>query len=449
MAEIVTMPKLGFDMAEGTLVRWVIGEGQSVTKDSVLAEIETDKATVEVQSSFSGVVFKQLVQQGTIVPVGKPIAVISKEGEVVDPSFWQSSDAKAAPDTGDTVDANPQKEPLSQAKSGPGEIIESSAGVNKAESSAMQNEPETTGEIKASPLAKRIARDQKVDLTFVKGSGPEGRIVRKDVESVLKTSSQFTGDKGGKQVPAYVSTSGSIEPVWIPIQIPSDERIPLNRLRAAIGRRMVESKLHVPHFYITRDYCLDALLDIRAQWNEIVSEDRKLSINDFVVKATALTLRQFPNLNSSLNGEEIIRHGHIHIGVAVAVSGGLLTVVCRDADQKTLPSLSADIREMATRARTGKVRTDDIEGSTFSISNLGMFDVESFAAIINPPEVAILAVSSAREEAVVRDGQVAICRQMKITISADHRVTDGAEAAGFMQLLGKYLEKPLGLLTST
>lgn len=449
MAEIVTMPKLGFDMAEGTLVRWVIGEGQAITKGSVLAEIETDKATVEVESSFSGVVFKQLVQQGAIVPVGKPIAVISAERETVDPSFWEGFSAQAAQVGGKTVNVNLQIESLVQEQSDPEQKKEAPIAINKTERNALPIHPASIGEIKASPLAKRMARDQKVDLTSVKGSGPEGRIVRKDVEAAMETSTQLAVQKGAKQAPAVVSAPGSLEPVWAPTQVPSDERIPLNRLRSAIGRRMVESKQHLPHFYITRDYCVDNLLDIRAQWNEIVPEERKISVNDFVVKATALALRQFPNLNSSLNGEEIIRHGHIHIGVAVAVSGGLLTVVCRDTDQKTLPNLSEEIRELAARARTGKVRPDDIEGSTFSISNLGMFDVENFAAIINPPEVAILAVSSAKEQAVVRDGQVAVCRKMKITISADHRVTDGAEAAGFMQLLGKYLEKPLGLLTST
>ena len=448
MAEIITMPKLGFDMAEGTLVRWVIGEGQAITKGSVLAEIETDKATVEVESSFSGVVFKQLIQQGAIVPVGKPIAVISSEGETVDPSFWEGSGKQADPVADKTFEANPQKATILKESSDPERKKEAPIEVKKAESIAIPIQPTSIGEIKASPLAKRMARDQKVDLTFVKGSGPEGRIVRKDVEAALETSTQLVMQKGGKQAPALISAPGSLEPVWAPTQVPSDERIPLNRLRSAIGRRMVESKQHVPHFYITKVYCVDNLLDIRAQWNAIVPEERKLSVNDFVVKATALTLRQFPNLNSSLNDEEIIRHGHIHIGVAVAVSGGLLTVVCRDADQKALPSLSEEIRELAARARIGKVRPDDIEGSTFSISNLGMFDIENFAAIINPPEVAILAVGSAREEAIVRDGQVTVCRKMKITISADHRVTDGAEAAGFMQLLGIYLEKPLGLLTS-
>jgi pyruvate dehydrogenase E2 component (dihydrolipoamide acetyltransferase) len=230
-------------------------------------------------------------------------------------------------------------------------------------------------------------------------------------------------------------------------QIPADEMIPLNRLRSAIGRRMVESKQQVPHFYITRDYRVDELLDLREQWNEIAGEENRLSINDFIVKAAALSLRQFPNINASLVEGGILRHGHVNIGVAVAVPGGLLTIVSKDADQKTLPVIGQEIRELAARAREGKVRPDDIEGSTFSISNLGMFDVENFSAIINPPEVAILAVGAAREVPGVLDGELTLTMMMKITISADHRVTDGAEAAQFMQLLGDYLAMPLGLLS--
>jgi pyruvate dehydrogenase E2 component (dihydrolipoamide acetyltransferase) len=210
---------------------------------------------------------------------------------------------------------------------------------------------------------------------------------------------------------------------------------------------MTESKQQVPHFYITRDYKVDDLLDLREQWNEVAGEENRLSINDFIVKAAALSLRQFPNINASLVEGGINRHGHVNIGVAVAVPGGLLTVVCRDVDQKSLPTIGSEIRGMAARAREGKVRTEDIEGSTFSISNLGMYDVENFAAIINPPEVAILAVGSAREVPTIIDGELAISRMMKITISADHRVTDGAEAAQFMQLLGDYLNMPLGLLS--
>ncbi len=434
MADIVSMPKLGFDMAEGTLIRWVIAEGQPVQKGAVLAEIETDKATVEVESSFSGVVFKQLVAQGTSVPVGKAIAVISAEGESVDPSFWESSTT-----TKSSTASQKPAETIPDAQASPA-VSESVAGTSSVS-------PINKLEIKASPLAKKIAREQRIDLARLVGSGPEGRIVRRDVEAAL-TSHQLapTTSKGKATFP---SKGGEAIPglVFRAAQIPADEMIPLNRLRSAIGRRMVESKQLVPHFYITRDYRVDDLLDLREQWNEIAGEENRLSINDFIVKAAALSLRQFPNINASLVEGGILRHGHVNIGVAVAVPGGLLTIVSKDADQKSLLVIGQEIRELAARAREGKVRPEDIEGSTFTVSNLGMFDVENFAAIINPPEVAILAVSAAREVPIVFDGEITLSRMMKVTISADHRVTDGAEAAQFMQLLGDYLAMPLGLLT--
>jgi|WetSurMetagenome_2_1015567.scaffolds.fasta_scaffold45020_3 pyruvate dehydrogenase E2 component (dihydrolipoamide acetyltransferase) len=434
MAEIVAMPKLGFDMAEGTLVRWVIAEGQPVQKGAVLAEIETDKATVEVESSFGGMVFKHLVEQGAIVPVGKPIAVIAAEGEKVDPTFWQSK-GPTAPMTAEKTST-----PVSQEKTEPEPVL---LKVD-ADQQSTQFKPSA---IKASPLAKKIAREQKVDLGQVTGSGPEGRIVRRDVETALKTLQLAPALAPGK--PAQAQKPAAASPIldFRAAPIPPDEKIQLNRLRAAIGRRMGESKQQVPHFYITRDYRIDDLLDLREQWNEIAGEENRLSINDFIVKAAALSLRKFPNLNASLVGDSILRHGHANIGVAVAVPGGLLTVVCKDADQKSLPAIGREIREMAVRAREGKVRPEDIEGSTFSISNLGMYDVENFAAIINPPEAAILAVGAAREVAAIQDGEIIGCRMMKITISADHRVTDGAEAAQFMQLLGEFLSAPLGILT--
>ena len=439
MAEIVAMPKLGFDMAEGTLVRWVIAEGQTVSKGAVLAEIETDKATVEVESSFGGVVFKHLVSQGAIVPVGKPIAVIAAAGESVDPSFWQAGTEPGA-------DPAPKKAASSPVKDKANEPAMISAVILPA---AAQEQTQVSGGllVKASPLAKKMASESQLDLGQIAGSGPEGRIVRKDVEAALKAFQLAPAKPGGIQPTAQKSAPVVPEPVFRKFPIPADERIPVNKLRAAIGRRMMESKQSIPHFYVTHDARVDDLLDLRAQWNEIVEDENRLSVNDFVVKAAALCLRQYPNLNSSLKGSEIIRHGHVNIGIAVAVPGGLLTIVCKDADQKTLPEIAREIREMAGRARAGKVRPEDIEGSTFSISNLGMFDVENFAAIINPPESAILAVSSARETVTVEDGGIEVCRKMKLTISADHRVTDGAEAAEFVQVLGKYLAKPLGLLS--
>jgi pyruvate dehydrogenase E2 component (dihydrolipoamide acetyltransferase) len=441
MAEIVSMPKLGFDMAEGTLIRWVIAEGQPVQKGAVLAEIETDKATVEVESSYSGVVFKQLVAQGTIVPVGKPIAVIAAEGELVNPSIWESagSVSKSGDEksTGKSVQKANEPESAGPMKS----VVSTPALVEGAIPQPGQLE------IKASPLAKKMARDQQVDLGTLRGSGPEGRIVRRDVESALKSLQLVSASTTGKGTQLSKSAAATIQLNYRAGPIPADEKIPFNRLRSAIGRRMAESKQQIPHFYITRDYRVENLLDLREQWNGIAGEENRLSINDFIIKAAALSLRQFPNLNASLSDDGILRHGHMNIGVAVAVPGGLLTVVCKDTDQKNLPQIGREIREMATRAREGKVRTEDIEGSTFSISNLGMYDVENFAAIINPPEVAILAVGTTREVATVMEGELAISRMMKITISADHRVTDGAEAAQFMQLLGDFLAMPLGLLT--
>lgn len=434
MAEIVAMPKLGFDMAEGTLVRWVIAEGQPVQKGAVLAEIETDKATVEVESSFGGVVFKHLVEQGAIVPVGKPIAVIAAEGEKVEPSFWQSK--------GSTAPMAPEKTSASVSQ----EKTETEPLISKEPAAQLSTQIEPSA-IKASPLAKKIAREQKVDLGQVTGSGPEGRIVRRDVEAALKTLQLTPTLATGKTAQAHKTTAASPILDFRAAPIPPDEKIQLNRLRAAIGRRMGESKQQVPHFYITRDYHVDDLLDLREQWNQIAGEENRLSINDFIVKAAALSLRKFPNLNASLVGDAILRHGHANIGVAVAVPGGLLTVVCKDADQKSLPAIGREIREMAARAREGKVRPEDIEGSTFSISNLGMYDVENFAAIINPPEAAILAVGAAREVAAVQEGEIILSKMMKITISADHRITDGAEAAQFMQGLGEFLSAPLGLLT--
>jgi pyruvate dehydrogenase E2 component (dihydrolipoamide acetyltransferase) len=222
--------------------------------------------------------------------------------------------------------------------------------------------------------------------------------------------------------------------------------IPLNRLRAIIGRRMVEAKQQVPHFYVTHEYDMASLMGLRQQVNALLPDNEKTSVNDYLVKAVALALREFPNLNASLTGDQVLRHGAVNIGIAVAVEGGLLTVVCKDADRKPVRQISLEVRAMAARAREGKVRPEDIEGSTFSISNLGMFDVEHFIAIINPPEAAILALGSVRELPVVQDGQVVPGLRMKATLSVDHRVSDGAEAARFLQAIDRLVEQPMLLL---
>jgi pyruvate dehydrogenase E2 component (dihydrolipoamide acetyltransferase) len=280
-----------------------------------------------------------------------------------------------------------------------------------------------------------MAREEKVDLTRLRGSGPGGRVTRKDVEAALAG--------GGGLAATMVTAVRTAEVIS-----GEDSRVPLSKLRQAIARRMSESKSTVPHFYVTHEYRMERLLDLREQANSVVGTDEKISVNDFVVKAAAMCLRGFPNLNSAFQGDHVLRHGDINIGVAVAVEGGLLTVVCRNADQKGLRQISAELKTMAGRARAGKVHPDDIEGSTFTISNLGMYDVENFGAIINPPEAAILAVGSARQVAVVEDGDVRPGWRMKATLAVDHRASDGAEAAQFMQALTRYIETPVSALLS-
>lgn len=413
MAETINMPKLGFDMAEGLLVRWVKQVGETINKGDVLAEIETDKATVEVESSASGVVLQLIVDQGTMVPVNAPIAVIGEAGEKVEAPKTlnverSTLDEKPAPQSAPTV------APVSQASA-----------------------PLETGPVKASPLAKKIARDQKVDLSKVQGTGPGGRIVRRDIEAALASDSTLN-----------VKRSTSPQPITnyqSPITA-EDKVVPTTKLRQAIGRRLVESKTTIPHFYVTHEFKMEALLDMRKQINAYLPENEKVSVNDFILKGVALSLRQFPNLNATLKGSEIVQFGHVNVGVAVTVPGGLMTVVVKDTDQKTLRQISGEVKSMAARARDGKVKPEDVDGSTFSTSNLGMYDVEDFIAIINPPEAAILAIGSAREVPVVDGGQIKAGWRMKATISVDHRVSDGAEAAQFMQALAGFLENPVRML---
>lgn len=410
MAKIIEMPKLGFDMAEGTLVNWVKAEGEQVEKGEVLADIETDKATVQVESSEAGILFKQLVEADTTLPIGEPIAVIATEGEDVDL---------------DKLLARQPAEPEKQADS------EQTAEKKPVQSEAGQQATKAHEDefIKASPVAKHMAAQNSLELSQIQGSGPGGRIVKRDVEKALKASKISTS---GRQAAKIIAGR--------------DQKIPLNKLRAAIGKRMQDSNQNVPVFTLTSNYRFENLLEMRKQMNEGQSDENKLSVNDFIVRATALALRQYPNLNASLGDNEIIQYGNINIGVAVSLDSGLLTVVVKNADQKSLAQISQEARELAQRAREGKLRNEDIEGSTFTISNLGMYNVEDFTAIINPPEAAILAVGRAQEIPVVEKGQLSIGWRMKATISADHRITDGAEAAQFMQHLGIYLEQPWRLV---
>ena len=436
MAEIVTMPKLGFDMAEGTLIRWVKKEGDKVEKGELLAEIETDKATVEVESQFSGVVLKHLVKEGTAVPVNKPIAAVGEAGEKVDETALGGGEQKAVEPKAEEKKAEQsvnQKQSVNQEQA-INRLTDQQIGsqIKQRVEKTTEGNGKLPAGVRVSPLARRLARERGIELQAVRGSGPMGRITRKDVEAAAE---------GGAVLPALpglaLADLGPVRP---------DERIALSRLRAAIGRRMTQSRQEVPHFYVTHEYDMDRVMDARAQANmALEGSGEKLSVNDFVIKAAALALRQYPNLNAKLDGDAVLQFGHINIGVAVAVEKGLLTVVSKDADRKSLRQISAEVKQMAERVRSGKVQSEDIEGSTFTISNLGMYDVFEFVAIINPPEAAILALGSALQQAVVRDGQVVPGWRMRATISVDHRVSDGAEAAQYLQAMGQYLENPVSL----
>lgn len=437
MADVVEMPKLGFDMAEGTLVRWVKSEGDAVSKGEVLAEIETDKATVEVESSYTGVVRKHLIPEGEIVPVGTPIAVVGEAGEEI------NLDALIG-----AVGKTEKAETKAETETGAVAIEQEAATEQTQPAGTGAVDEEYPGGVKASPVARRMAEEHGLELKAINGSGPGGRVIKKDIEAYLEAPTAAVTAAVPQEIEKAPTSPMVPAPVFSPVgPPPKDTRIPLNRLRAAIGRRMVEAKQQLPHFYVTHEYDMRKVMTARQEANLLLEgTGEKLSVNDFIVKAVALGLRAFPNLNASLQGNEIVQHGQVNIGIAVAVEGGLLTVVCRDADRKTLRQISSEVRSMAGRARQGKVKPDDIEGSTFSISNLGMFDVDEFIAIINPPEAAILAVGSVVEVPVVENGNIVIGQRMKATISVDHRVSDGAEAAQFLQILKDYLEEPMRLM---
>ena len=403
MATVVNMPKLGFDMAEGLLVRWVKAEGEAVEIGEILAEIETDKATVEIEAEAGGVVLKHLVTENSNVPIGAPITVIGEQGEEFDIESVEVESEAVVPEA--TTPA-------------PIEVAESPSN----------GDGRLPADVRASPVARRLADERGIELGSLSGSGPQGRIVKRDVEA------------------AFAAAIPSIAP-FQPAAAPAETvHVPLSKLRETIGRRMTAAKQQLPHFYVTADLDAGPMMDLRRQLNSRMPDDQKFSVNDFLIKASAMALREFPNINASLDGGEIVRHGHINVGVAVALDGGLMTVVAKDVDGKPIRQLSLELRDLVNRARAGRVRPGDIEGSTFTVSNLGMFQVDHFIAIINPPEAAILAVGSVRDEAVVVNGQVVPGKRLQVTLSADHRVTDGAEVARWLQVFRQYVENPVHTL---
>lgn len=425
MAEFILMPTLGFDMEEGTMGSWLKNVGDPVHKGDVLAEIESDKVTQELQARAEGVLLAIFRETGDQVPVGAKLGIIGAEGEDVSSMMAEAgarNGAATKPAPASTAEA-PAPEP------------EKTETAVAAPSTAVTGE--YPGGVKATPVARRVAEEHGVDLTQVGGTGPDGRIRKADVESFI-AQPQPTATPAAAPTPAPTPTP-------VPAG-PDAEEIPLTRMRSAIARRMTESKTTVPHFYVTSEIDMEPALKLRKQINDALDPDNKVTVNDLIVKATALALREFPNLNASFGGDKLIRHKRVHVGSAVAVEGGLLTVVQKDTDVSSISKIARDHKEMFGRAREGKVRPEDVEGATFTVSNLGPWDVENFVAIINPPHAGILAVGSARQVPVVVNGELAVGTRMKVTLSADHRVTDGAEAAQFMQAFKAILENALRLL---
>jgi pyruvate dehydrogenase E2 component (dihydrolipoyllysine-residue acetyltransferase) len=456
----VLMPKLSEAMETGKVIQWLKKEGDAVRGGDVIAEIETDKANVEIEAFGSGVLRKILVGPGEQVPVGEMIAVIADPAEEISAVAAAPAARRRAPETS-TPAAAPSTTPAADTPAAvpsgvslpATESYRSAPATNKvvpmpgvAPPAPAATAPAAADRVKASPLAKKIAGQSGVDLRLVQGSGPGGRIVRRDVEALLASARPAAEAPRPVAAPAPAPAGAGAPAFTIPTRPEAEyEDVRLSPMRAAIAKRMPLSKAPVPHFYVTIAVAMDRAWQLREELNGLEGQP-KVSVNDLVVKACAFALLKHPGVNASFQGDAIRMHYRAHLGLAVALPQGLITPVLRDCDIKPLARIAMEARDLAERARGGKLRAQEMSGATFSISNLGMFDVDEFSAIINPPEGAILAVSSCSPQPVVEHGEIRIGRSMKLTLSCDHRVMDGAMGARFLQDVKRLLEEPLRLL---
>ncbi len=497
MAE-VTMPRLSDTMSEGSVGRWLKKPGDHVEKDEVIAEIETDKATMELVAFESGTLQQILVEEGKVVPIGEVIGVIgdgpaaagaaaggtSKPAEAksagATPTAVDSTASKAtagaAPKAGDAKGSEGQSKTAASAgasssasatqaangaaaskvadangseakKNAPSAGSTSSASATLAASETVNGEGQR---IKASPLARRIAEEHGLNLRDVPGTGPGGRILKANVEEFRRRGAPAATSRP-TAVPAPAGTAAARAQAPASVPAPTGEIEPMSRMRRAIARAMTESKPGVPHIYLTAEVDMTEAMKLRTQINESGAIDIKLSPNDLVVKAAAKALAKFPIINASYtttaDGQPaLVKHPQINVSVAVATDDGLLAPIVRDADKKTLGAIAADIRDLAGRAREGKIKLDELEGATFQTSNLGMFDITEFVSIVTLPQAASLAIGTVRQTPVVRNGQVTVAEIMKVTLSVDHRVADGALGAKYLQELTRLLQAPMSLL---
>jgi pyruvate dehydrogenase E2 component (dihydrolipoamide acetyltransferase) len=433
MAEVI-MPKMGDAMIEGKVLHWMKRPGDQVQVGEALAEIETDKVNVELTAEEGGVLTQIIVGDGGVAPVGGTIAMIGRPGE-------------APPAPTPSATPSPQAPPAAQAAPAPAASAAQATAAPSAPGKPAPAAPAaarapTEERIKASPLARRMAAEQSIDLSQVEGTGPEGRITKEDLEAFI---ARGTGPPAAPPRPAAPPTPGAPPAAPAPPPTAPAPGIPgadvaLSRMRQTIARRMSESKQQVPHFYVTVEILMDEAAKAREQMNTELGQ-KIVSLNDLILKAAAVALRAFPNLNATFMGEMVRRHDEIHMGFAVALPEGLIVPVIRDCDRKPIPDIARETKSLGERARSGKLHPTELQGGTFTVSNLGMFDVESFIAIINPPQAAILAVGSARAQPVADGDRVRVARVMKATISADHRVTDGAEAARYLGEFRRLLQE--------
>jgi pyruvate dehydrogenase E2 component (dihydrolipoamide acetyltransferase) len=425
----ILMPALSPTMTEGKLAKWHVKPGDMVKSGQVICEIETDKATMEVEAVDEGKVGQILVAEGTEgVKVNAVIAVLLEEGETASSAAAPAPVAPTAP-----AAAAPKAAPAApQPAPAPAKPAAAPAPVATAGGAR----------IFASPLAKRIAAEKGIDLASLKGSGPHGRIVKADVENARPAAAAAPAPAAAAAPPRPAAAPA--QPVFV---APGDTRVPHSSIRKVIARRMLESKQTVPHFYLTVDLEIDALLAARQAINAVAEKKgTKVSVNDMVIKACAKALRDHPDCNASWTEDEMIQYGAVDISVAVATDRGLITPIVRNADLKGVAQIATEMKDLAARAKTGKLKLEEFQGGGFTISNLGMFGVNSFAAIINPPQAMILAVGAGEERAVVRKGQVVARTMMTCTLAVDHRVVDGAMGAQFLQTLRAYVEQPAAML---
>ncbi len=430
MATKVHMEALSPTMEEGQVVKWHKAEGDAISQGEVLAEIETDKATMELVARGEGVLRKILKREGEVAPVGEVIAVIAGDKEDISALIGGSGGNGAAPAVEEAPKSKSDQKMEAPTKAAPAATPAAKSTAPEAATPAPAA-PGEGGRLKASPLARRLAREAGVELGEIRGSGPGGRIVKRDVEEASVR-------------PA--AAAGSTAPSWS-MDGPDFEDVKVSQMRKTIARRLTESLAPVPHFFLTIDVDMDRAQQARARINTLLEErGQKVSLNDLVIRATAGALRQHPAVNAAWMGDHIRRFNRVHIGVAVAVDDGLITPVIRDADRKGVSQIAAEVRELAGRAREKKLKPDEYTGSTFSISNLGMFGIQEFTGVINPPEAGILAVGQVQDVPVVMGGQVVVRPRMKVTMSCDHRAIDGATGARFLQTLQAMLEEPAAIL---